>query len=181
MLFTSFRFHVWISPTHRILHTIFCFTCSRICSGNLPREFAAEICRRNLPQKLAVAICRENLPQEFAVGICCKNLQWLIPASNCKQIFFFCICEQILFIWKQTFFICEQNLFMRFSLLTVLLFVIMNHKVKFWLTILEHSVWKETLQFSQKYFVVLWQPPHLCWLPLPVQWLLLSYRTLGLL
>ena len=31
----SFYLHVWSSPTQRILRTIFCFTYSRICRGNL--------------------------------------------------------------------------------------------------------------------------------------------------
>ena len=65
----SFYLHVWDSPTQRLLHTIFSFTCSRICRENLPWLFDAGICRENLPQEFAVAICRENLSQEFAVGI----------------------------------------------------------------------------------------------------------------
>ena len=106
----SFYLHVWDSPTQRLLHTIFSFTCSRICRENLPWLFDAGICRENLPQEFAVAICRENLSQEFA-------------GCTCKQICF-STCEQILFIWKQTFFIREQNFFVRFSLLTVFLFAI---------------------------------------------------------
>ena len=64
----------------------------------------------NLPQEFAVAICRENLPQEFAVAICRENLRWVF--CMCKRIPF-CICEQILFLWKQTFFICDQNFLIR--------------------------------------------------------------------
>ena len=56
-------------------------------------EFALEICRGNLLQEFAVAICREYLPWVFCIY---------------KRILF-CICEQILFIWRQTFFICVQN------------------------------------------------------------------------
>ena len=47
-------------------------------------------------------ICRGNLPQEFAVAIC-RGFFIYINES------FFCICEQILFIWRQTFFIRVQN------------------------------------------------------------------------
>ena len=113
----SFYLHVWSSPTQRVthqdlLHYIFenlpwKFT-ARICRGYLLRGFAAGFCRGNLPQEFPVAICRENLPQEFVVEICLGYLPWI-----------FCICKQILFC------ICEQKfLFVRFSLLTVFLFVI---------------------------------------------------------
>ena len=65
--------------------------------------------------EFALEICRGNLSQEFAVGICCRNLPWLFATSICRGFFciykriLFCICEQILFIWRQTFFICVQN------------------------------------------------------------------------
>ena len=84
-----------------ILHIL---TYSRICRGNLPREFAAGICRGYLPWEFVVGICRKNLPREFAAGVC------RICICICKQILF-CICEQMLFRWKQTFFICKQNFF----------------------------------------------------------------------
>ena len=52
----------------------------------------------------------ENLPWEFAVVICRENLPWLLAVVFCiyKRILF-CACEQMLFIWRQTFFICVQN------------------------------------------------------------------------
>ena len=68
-------------------HFLYCI------SENLPWEFAASICRENLPWLFTVKICRGYLPCVFCIR---------------KQILF-CICEQILFIGKQTFFICEQN------------------------------------------------------------------------
>ena len=71
-------------PHRGLLCTIFCIAHLRIC-------------RKNLLQEFAVAICRENLPWLFAMGFLYSKL------------ILFCICEQILFIWKQTFFICEQN------------------------------------------------------------------------
>ena len=74
-----------ITP-HNLLHYIF---------ENLPREFSARICRGYLLQKFAMGVCRGYLPWVFCI---------------CKQILF-CISEQILLIWKQTFSICEQNLF----------------------------------------------------------------------
>ena len=69
-------------------------------------EFAVAICRKNLPWLFAARICRRSLPQELAVAICRENLPWVF--CICKRIFF-CIREQILFIWKQTFFTCDQN------------------------------------------------------------------------
>ena len=81
---------------------------------------------RGLLLELAVAICRENLPQRFALAICpsylfCASKQTF---SLCEQMLF--LCKQIFFNWKKTFFICQQNpfLFMRITLLSVILFVI---------------------------------------------------------
>ena len=57
--------------------------------------------------KFAMGICRGNLPQEFAVRICRRYLPWIVLYIY-KRILF-CIYEQILFIWGQTFSICAQN------------------------------------------------------------------------
>ena len=73
-----------------------------ICWGNLPQEFAVAICSENLPWEFAAGVCRGYLPREFAVPI----LPWVLCIY--KRILF-CIYEQILFIWRQTFFICVQN------------------------------------------------------------------------
>ena len=83
------------APPHRgrLLHTIFNIAYLRICRGYLPREFAVGICHRNLPWLFAVRICHGYLPRVFCIY---------------KRILF-CICEQMLFIWRQTFFICVQN------------------------------------------------------------------------
>ena len=67
-------------PQRGLLHTIFCIAYLRICRWNLPWLFAARICRKNLPWGFFIY----------------------------KKILF-CICEQILFMWRQTFFICVQN------------------------------------------------------------------------
>ena len=85
LLFSSFCLHLWNSPTQRIIHTIFCFTYSRICRGNLPSEFAAGIW---------VGICRSYLP---------------FVSANPFYLFYM---RGKLF------------LFVRFSLLTVFLFII---------------------------------------------------------
>ena len=96
-----------------------------IWSQNLPQELAVAICReklsQNVPREFATGICRGYLPREFAIGICHRSFPWKITAGIfhgylpwvyciCERILF-CICERILFIWKQTFFIIEQNLF----------------------------------------------------------------------
>ena len=106
------------------LHWLFAVV---ICREKLPQDFAVRI----TPQKFAVAICCENLPQEFAVEICHGYLPRVFRIF--KQIVF-CLCEQILFIWKLVFFICEQNFFIcEIFLLTVFLFVIavavMGHRI----------------------------------------------------
>ena len=88
--------HTEAAP-HHLLYCIF---------GNLLREFAARICRGYLPWEFAVGICRRNLPWLFAVRICCDYLPWVFCI---RKPILFCIREQILFIWKQTFFTCEQN------------------------------------------------------------------------
>ena len=82
---------------HHLLYSI---------SENLPWLFAAGICRGYLPREFAAGICRGNLPWLFAARICRRNLPWVFCIR--KRILF-CICEQILFIWKQTVFIYEQN------------------------------------------------------------------------
>ena len=69
---------------------------------DLSWEFAVAICRRNLPWLFAARNCRGNLPQKFAVAIC-RGFFCIY-----KRILF-CICEQILFTWRQTFFICVQK------------------------------------------------------------------------
>ena len=104
-----------------------------ICRKNLPWLFAARICRGNLPQEFAVPICRRNFPWLFAARICRRNLPWLFAVCICKEILF-CICDQILFIWEQTFLICEQYfLFVRFSLsimfLSVIAQAVMGHRM----------------------------------------------------
>ena len=79
---------------HRgLVHIIFCIAYFRSSCGNLPREFSVAICRRNLPWLFAARICHGYLPWAF-----CTHKRVL-----------FCTCEQILLIWKQTFFICKQN------------------------------------------------------------------------
>ena len=73
---------------------IFYIAYSRICRGNLPRqfcrgcllqEFGARFCRENLPQEFPVTIFRENLLQEFAVAICRRNLPWLFAVRICRR------------------------------------------------------------------------------------------------
>ena len=93
-------------PHRGLLHAIFCIAYLRICRGYLPQEFAAGICRGDLPQVFAVAICCQNLPWESAVGVCRGYFPWVFCIY--KSILF-CICEQILFIWRQTFLLCVQN------------------------------------------------------------------------
>ena len=77
--------------------------------------------------------------REFAVAICRRNLPWEFFARICRGFFciykriLFCICEQILFIWKQTFFICEQNvliceIFSINSVLFVTVVAVMGHR-----------------------------------------------------
>ena len=85
---------------------VFIFTCEALpCRGLYTTSSGLHI------REFAVVICCGYLPREFAAGICHENLPWLFAVGFCmfKQILF-SIREQILFIWKQTFFTCEQNL-----------------------------------------------------------------------
>ena len=84
---------------------LFIFTCEA-----LPHRGHSTQCSALHIREFAVGICRENLPWLFAVGICHGYLPWVFAVCICKQIVF-CICGQILFIWKQTFLICEQYFF----------------------------------------------------------------------
>ena len=93
-------------PHRELFQTIFSITYSRIWRGNLAREFGVVIFRKNLPQEFGVRICCRNFPWLFVTRICRGDLSWLFAVvfCICKQTLFR-ICEQILFIWKQTFFI----------------------------------------------------------------------------
>ena len=107
----SFYLHAWSSPTQRTPshHLLFCIF------ENLPQEFAARICpgiyRGDLPQEFAVRICRRNLLWVFATRVCRRDLPCLFSVGflYIQGNPLFCISEQILFIWRQTFFIRVLN------------------------------------------------------------------------
>ena len=105
----SFYLHVWSSLTQRLLNAIFYITYSRICRGNLLREFAVAICRGNLPQEFAVAVYHENLPHDFAVGICHRNLPWIFAVRICCRNlpwkFAVAICR-VFFVFVSKSFFC---------------------------------------------------------------------------
>ena len=97
------------------------------------QEFTIAICCENLLQEFAMAICCENLPQEFAVGICCKNLLWLFASRIChgylpfvfvSNSFFVYVSKSCLYESKPFLHVGKTFLFVRFSSLTVFLFVI---------------------------------------------------------
>ena len=90
-----FYLHAWNSPAHRMCPTIFSIKVLGICRKNLLWKFTMGIC---------MTIYRKNLAPEFAVTISRGFLPWVFYI--CKQILF-CIYDQMLFIWKQTFFTCE--------------------------------------------------------------------------
>ena len=90
----------FLSSLVKLSHTEDCSTPSSVL--NLPRKFATGICRGYLQREFAAGVCRGYLPREFAVPI----LPWVLCIY--KRILF-CIYEQILFMWRQTFFICVQT------------------------------------------------------------------------
>ena len=71
-------------------------------------EAAVEICSKNLPWLFAAVICSRNLSWLFAARICRGYLPWVFCIRKRIQ---FCICEQMLFICKQTFFYMRAKLF----------------------------------------------------------------------
>ena len=77
-----------------------------VCCENLLWQFAVGICRMNLLWLFAMRICQRNLPWLVVVIICRGYLPWVFCIR--KRILFW-ICDQILLIWKQAFFICEQK------------------------------------------------------------------------
>ena len=91
---------------------------TRICCGYLPREFATRIYRQNLPQELAVELCRKNLPQNIAAKICSV---FFVFESKC---FIVNVSKSYLYERKPFLNVNKNFLFVRFSLLTVFLFVI---------------------------------------------------------
>ena len=100
-----------------ILHIL---TYSRTCRGNLPREFAMAICHENLSWKFAAGICRGYLPWEFAAGIC----RGFLPFVFVSKSFFVYVSKCCLDESKPFLYVSKTLLFVRFSLLTVFLFVI---------------------------------------------------------
>ena len=105
-------------PHRGLLHAIFCIAYLRICRGYLPQEIAAGICRGNLPQVFAVAICCQNLPWEFAVAI---FRGFFVYTS---QSFFVYVSKSCLYGGKPFLYVFKTFWFVRFSLLTVFLLVI---------------------------------------------------------
>ena len=99
----SFYLHMWSSPTQRMLHTIFCFTYSRVCRGNLPHKFAMSICHRNLPWLFAVGI----------LSFVFVSKSFLVYGN-----------KSFLYESKPFSYVSKTFLFVIFSLLTVFLFVI---------------------------------------------------------
>ena len=81
---------------------------------NLPWEFDVAICRRNLPWEFAAGICRGYLPWEFALG-------FFVYIS---ESFFVYASKSCLYGDKLFLYVCKTCWFVRFSLLTVLLLVI---------------------------------------------------------
>ena len=61
-----------------------------------------------------------NLPQEYAVAICC------VFFCICKQIFFIYVSKSCLYGRKPFLYVSKTFLFVRFSSLTVFLFVIVE-------------------------------------------------------
>ena len=76
-------------------------------------------------------ICRDYLLQEFAVANCCENLPWKFAAGICRgffvyisEFFFVYVSKPCLYEGKPFLYVCKTFWFVRFSLLTVLLLVI---------------------------------------------------------
>ena len=81
------------------------------------------ICRGNLPWLFAAGICRGFLPREIAVGICSRNLPWVFFVYK-SESFFVYVSKSCLHGGKPFSYVCKNFWFVRFSLLTVLLLVI---------------------------------------------------------
>ena len=84
----------------------------------------------NLPWEFAVAICRRILPWEFAAGICRGFFVFV------SKTFFVYVSKSCLYGSKPFLHVSKTFLFVRFSLLTVFLFVIavavMGHRTWLW-------------------------------------------------
>ena len=96
----------FIFTREALLHRGFLHSSSVLHIWEFPWECATRICLGYLPQKFALGICRRNLPWLFSAKICLGYLPWVFCIL--KRVSF-CMCEQILFKWKQIFFICEQD------------------------------------------------------------------------
>ena len=128
-------------------NTIFYIKYLRICREKLPQEFAIGIYRRNLPWLFAAVICsgyfkpctfvwrqytvRRNLPCLFAAEIYRGSLLWEFAMSICRKFFiyvskscFVYVSKSCLHGSKPFWYVIKIFLFVRFSFLTVFLFVI---------------------------------------------------------
>ena len=134
MLCYLFSFHLlaWSSPTQRIaphdpLYCIF---------ENLPWLFTARNCRRNLPWLIAARICRGNLPQLSAVAISRGFFVYI------SESFFVYVSKSCLYGGKPFLYVWKTFWFVRFSLLTVLLLVIvvavMRHRNLTFILFVQH-------------------------------------------
>ena len=85
--------------------------------------FVVGICRGYLPQEFAAAFCREKLPWEFAAEICRGYLPWVFFVYI-SESFFVYVSKSCLHGGKPFSYVCKNFWFVRFSLLTVLLLVI---------------------------------------------------------
>ena len=116
----------------------------KICRVYLPWEFVAAICRSYLswlfavgiyrgylPWEFTVANCHGNLPQLFAVRICCDYLQWVF--ADVSKSFLVYVSKSCLYGNKPFLDVSKSFLFVKCSLLMVLLFVIvmafMGHRI----------------------------------------------------
>ena len=72
----------------------------------------------NLPWLFAARICCRNLPREFAAGICRGFFVYT------SESFFVYVSKSCLYGGKPFLYVCKTFWFVRFSLLTVLLLVI---------------------------------------------------------
>ena len=119
----------------RLILIVFAFLLVLFLSSRVKLPHTEEDCSTPssilLIWEFVVAICRENLPWEFAIGICRGYLPWEFAMATCRgffvyisESFFAYVNKCCLYGGKPFLYVCKTSWFVRFSLSTVLLLVI---------------------------------------------------------
>ena len=111
-------------PYKGLFHTFFCIAYLIICRGILPQEFVVAICCRSKLWAFAAWIWRGHFPRKFVVGICRGFFVYVSESFFFFFFFFVYVSKSCLYGSRSFLYVSKTFCFVKFSLLTVFLFVI---------------------------------------------------------